>query len=255
MQQPALRMLVGDDSAVCRSIFRDAVAAANPSIVLDEANDGSACVRLLAGRRYDLAFLDVHMPGASGLEVLGAIRGRGEDTLTVIMSSRPRSEVVDLARRFRAYDFLAKPFAPDAVTAIVRNHMRVSRPVSVLVVDDSATVRRIVSKVMSQSVFDIRLHEADSGAAAIGKCRSNDYDLIFLDFNMPGMDGAEALAMIRSIRPGARVVVASGEPRERVQRQLGAAAADTLILSKPFFPHDVDAAIHDALGLTPTYSN
>jgi CheY-like chemotaxis protein len=63
-------------------------------------------------------------------------------------------------------------------------------------VDDVAVNRELVAAMLQP--FDVRMVEADSGAAAIRAARRTGFDLILMDLQMPGMDGLAAAAEIRA---------------------------------------------------------
>ncbi|HUU41447.1 MAG TPA: chemotaxis response regulator CheY [Desulfatiglandales bacterium] len=67
----------------------------------------------------------------------------------------------------------------------------------VLVVDDFATMRRIIKNVLRQIGFT-NITEADDGKTAISELKNEKYDLILSDWNMPGMSGLELLNEVRS---------------------------------------------------------
>ena len=72
---------------------------------------------------------------------------------------------------------------------ILKTYCRVTVPSNALVVDDSATVRRIIKKVLASSIFNIDVTDAADGQAALDLCDSGEFDVVFLDCNMPGLPG------------------------------------------------------------------
>ena len=62
------RILIADDEASIRFVLRDLLEGAGHELM--EATDGDEARRLLASETFDLAFLDIRMPGATGLELL-----------------------------------------------------------------------------------------------------------------------------------------------------------------------------------------
>jgi CheY-like chemotaxis protein len=102
--------------------------------------------------------------------------------------------------------------------------------------------------VLACSVFRIDVEETGDGKAALDRCASCAFDLVFLDCNMPRLDGLETLARLREHQAATRVVMISAErnkARERAALARGAAA----YLHKPFYPNEVDALLHDLFGL------
>jgi len=88
------------------------------------------------------------------------------------------------------------------VLSILKTYCRVTVPSNALVVDDSATVRRIINKVLANSIFNIDVTEAGNGEAALEHCDNGEFDVVFLDCNMPGPPRhADARAAARA-RPG-----------------------------------------------------
>ena len=73
--------------------------------------------------------------------------------------------------------------------------------IKILVVDDSSTIRRIITKALIElDVQENNITQAVDGLDALGKIRStNHYDLILTDWNMPKMDGLALVHTLRSI--------------------------------------------------------
>lgn len=248
----AVKVLVADDSSTVRKLFREFVERLETPVELVDAEDGPSCLAQLEASRFDMAFLDVHMPGMTGIEALCHARHAGNDTFVVLMSSQPRSEIIDVARQLNAYDFVRKPFPVADLAAIFRTYDRIVQPVKALLVDDSATVRRVITKIIEQSIFRVAIEEAGTGLDAVELCEQGRYDVVFLDVNMPGLDGPATLARLRSKNPDVRVIVNSSEPEDNVRRRFGNQKVQ-IFLKKPFYPKDVDRAMRVCFDLPPPY--
>jgi two-component system cell cycle sensor histidine kinase/response regulator CckA len=80
---------------------------------------------------------------------------------------------------------------------------------SVLIVDDEPFVRDVLSRLLAKAGFATRC--ASNGPEAIGQVREHpEIELVVLDLRMPGMDGWEALAAIRAVRPRMQAILSSG---------------------------------------------
>lgn len=70
---------------------------------------------------------------------------------------------------------------------------------NVLIVDDSAAIRKILVRVLSQTDLPIKnLHEANDGLEALKILEDNEVSLVLSDINMPNVDGLELLTRIRA---------------------------------------------------------
>ena len=75
-----------------------------------------------------------------------------------------------------------------------------------------------------------------------------NFDLVFLDYNMPGLNGLETLERVLARDSGTKVIMISAERDDEHVREAEKLGA-TAFLYKPFFRADVDRALHRALGL------
>ncbi len=243
-----ISMLVADDASIYQQVLHDAARASKIPLRLCTTDNGRDCLTMLNGSHVDLAFIDVHMPELSGTEAFWSARKQGIETFVTLMSSPPAPEAVEVAKKLRAYEFLFKPFTVGDAVAIIKTYSRVSSPTSVLIVDDSSAVRRIVQKVVAGSVFNCKTEEAADGETAIALCRTTPFDVVFLDCNMPGLNGVNTLKWLLITQPQLKVVMISGEhnlANEDLALDNGACA----FLHKPFCSEDVDMVLHNAFGL------
>ena len=116
----------------------------------------------------------------------------------------------------------------------------------ILVVDDDTAVQMTVRLLLERAGHSVVT--ADNGRKGLALCRSGDFDLVFLDIFMPGMDGFETMRMVRQQHPQLPIVVISGRPVSSeadsapdfltMATKLGAISS----LQKPFRPADLLAA-------------
>ncbi len=90
------------------------------SFEIDEAADGAECFKALEAKKYDLMLLDYKLPDISGLDILERVRQGDYDLLTIMITAYASLEVAISATKNGAFDFLAKPFTPDELKAVVR---------------------------------------------------------------------------------------------------------------------------------------
>lgn len=81
-------------------------------------------------------------------------------------------------------------------------------PVHMLVVDDEENIRAALQRWFEASGFTV--DAAPDGADAVQMCSVTPYDIVTMDLEMPRMDGIDAIAAIRRVRPGVPIVVLTG---------------------------------------------
>ena len=105
-----------------------------------------------------------------------------------------------------------------------------------------------MQKVLHGSVFNCEVTEAANGETAANLCRTTDFDVVFLDRNMPGMDGIATMRRLQVIQSSLKIMMMSAEhnlDKEHQALDAGACA----FLQKPFRSEEVDKILHAAFGL------
>jgi signal transduction histidine kinase/DNA-binding response OmpR family regulator len=213
------RTLVVDDHPVNRLILRETLTSWGAQVT--EVENGSSALTELTqgaqkGRPYELLLLDCRMPEMDGFQVVDAIKraGLGKRLTMIMLTSTHWAD--DIAR---TYDlglggYLVKPIRrtdlfqtisialgrtkgtpPHPTESGPAASPSTARPLSVLLVEDSPDNQLLIKSYLKGT--DHRLDVADNGAIAVEKVRSGSYDLIFMDMQMPVMDGYAATAAIR----------------------------------------------------------
>ena len=109
---------------------------------------------------------------------------------------------------------------------------------SLMIVDDSATMRKIIMRTVRMSGLDFdRTEEAGSGVEALQKLESGPVDVMLCDVNMPEMNGTELVKKARELPScsGTKIVMVSTESAQDLIDQVMSDGADGYI-TKPFTP-------------------
>jgi DNA-binding NtrC family response regulator len=112
-------ILIVDDEEVVRRSFTRVLDGAQCRT--ESAVDGEEALRALARERFDVVLLDQRMPGTDGMTVLKTIKARWPDSEVVMITGYPNVDTAKEAVRCGAFDYLAKPVAPDAVIHAARS--------------------------------------------------------------------------------------------------------------------------------------
>ncbi|MRR53622.1 MAG: sigma-54-dependent Fis family transcriptional regulator [Deltaproteobacteria bacterium] len=111
------KILVADDEESMRWVLSKALKRKGFSV--DLAKDGDEALRMIQSSHYDMAILDIKMPGLSGLELLDQIREIKKELLVVIMTAEASMKNAVEAMKRGAYDYITKPFDLDVIDAII----------------------------------------------------------------------------------------------------------------------------------------
>ncbi|MDX2355208.1 hybrid sensor histidine kinase/response regulator [Stutzerimonas xanthomarina] len=114
----------------------------------------------------------------------------------------------------------------------------------VLVVDDDPDVRLFLATSLETLGFDVVV--AEDALRGLAVVENVQFDLVLVDFAMPGMNGAQMAEVIRQTHPGLPIIFSSGySETEAIERVLGESA---VLLRKPFGVSDLQAVLNAALG-------
>ncbi|MGB5395014.1 MAG: sigma-54 dependent transcriptional regulator [Lutimonas sp.] len=80
----------------------------------------------------------------------------------------------------------------------------------ILIVEDEAAIRRVLTKIISNEYKDYQIEEAEDGAIGYHMIEKTDYDLVLCDIKMPKMDGVEVLEKAMKIKPETPFIMISG---------------------------------------------
>jgi CheY-like chemotaxis protein len=218
-----------------------------------------------AGTPYEVALLDYQMPGMDGEALSCAIKsdptlaataivllssGGGHGYVSRLLAAGAEAVLVKPAHReqllrtlARARGCLAEPDAtPQPLAADEVNPAQHGR-LRVLVAEDSQINQKVVTRMLER--LDCTVDLAADGKQAVKMAVAGAYDLLFMDCQMPEMDGYQATANIRRLQPGQHTPIialtanAMGGDRERCL----AAGMDDYI-AKPIKLADLAAALH-----------
>jgi DNA-binding response OmpR family regulator len=235
------RILVTDDDVHLLAIYSEILIGTGYNV--DTAADGAEAWRAIQEASYDLLITDNIMPNMSGPELINKLRSE-EMTLPVILASgtMPAEELV--LHPWLHYARLTKPFtagqlleevkkALDKVNAPARDTQPLrasaaldnetseavrpadasipdpSTPIArILVVDDDNHLRQLSINVLTGAGYNVE--GAIDGAAGWRALRTNDYDLIITDNQMPNLTGIEMIEKLRSAHMEVPIIMATG---------------------------------------------
>lgn len=228
------RVLIVDDNRTAREIVSEQLKTQEIEVV--SASSGPEALSILGkvqdeGSSFDAAILDFMMPEMNGVKLAQEIRGmrQFDDMALVMLTSAPtRGDNVRMqAAGFNGY--LSKPARRDDIVSILRallsarengvdaglltqhslhgalhkrNHHSKAQSldldsVSVLLVEDNLTNQMVATKMLEN--FGCHVTTANNGSEAVKVVKQQRFDIVFMDCQMPEMDGFEATRIIRDL--------------------------------------------------------
>jgi CheY-like chemotaxis protein/nitrogen-specific signal transduction histidine kinase/HPt (histidine-containing phosphotransfer) domain-containing protein len=266
-----LRLLIVDDNPTnCRVLT---LQTSKWGMVPRGAQDAKQALEWLrSGEQFDLAILDMQMPGMDGLMLAGEIRklpGAAKMPLVLLTSMGVSAKHPDFAqvafascltkpiKPAQLYETLvrvisgAKSTAKKAPVPVKLDPALASRlPLRVLLCDDNAINQKVAARLFQQMGYHPDL--AANGVEALAALDRQPYDLIFMDVMMPQMDGLEATRTIRQRQrdsvgfPNYQsrvIVVAMTANAMQGDREECLAAGMDDYLAKPVRPEDIRAIV------------
>lgn len=199
--------------------------------------------------------LDLIMPGIGGVAGIALLR-EAWSTVGIIAISGGTAGIgagtmLGAARKIGAHRVLKKPFSRDELLGAVSELLRQGfgedeRPPRVLLVDDSRTIRTLISKALANSGYIT--FEAGTMEDALMSPSIVSVDLIITDIFMPGKGGIEGIIEIRENWPDVPIIAMSSGVGHGTRQHDALAAAEKVganaVLKKPFSEPELLNAIH-----------
>lgn len=222
------RLLIVDDEVDTCENLRDIFCDFGYDV--DMAHDGESALKLVGKKDYDVALLDLRMPGMDGLELYRRIRQQSAGTVAIVVTAYATSETAASIKEAGAWRIMSKPVDLDALIGLVNS--AVDQPL-ILIIDDD--------KDLCENLWDLfREHELrvclahDAGETA-QRLRDSQHQVVIIDLKLPGANGLEVLRQVRSANPSARTVMITGH-REEMAAAIDQAVSDGIdaVAYKPF---------------------
>ena len=217
MKLEPMDVLLVDDDEVLLETAGDTLKSLGLNV--DKARSGLEAIEMLksrknSGKAYKLAIIDLKMPDIDGVETIRRIRADVDKDIPVLLTSAYAwSEVEDEAKDLGINGFFSKPlfrstlyekineiFGVETQTTEFENDYSDLEGTNILVAEDNEINWEIISTLLE--MYGITTERAENGRIAVEKLKEAEkgkYTLVFMDIQMPEMNGLDATRAIRAL--------------------------------------------------------
>lgn len=231
-------ILVVDDDEDTRQNLSDILEDLDYDV--DIAESGEAALERVRSKPYDLALLDLKMPGMSGIALYHEIRRERPGTVAMIVTAFATEEAVEEAYQSGVWHVLSKPVDFSRLLPLVQT--AVNQPL-LMIVDDDRELCDSLWDIFRQ--HDLRVCLAHDTKEAESRLKESSYQVVLVDLKLPDGDGMQVLSRVEETNPEARAILITGHRHElEHDGQQNLPAQADAVCFKPF----------DVVGLLDTIS-
>ena len=231
MSSAQARILIVDDEQDTCENLSDILTDLGYEV--DTANDGFAALELVQQRPYDVALLDLRMPGMDGLELYRRMRKVSAETVAIVVTAYASSDTAKSVLATGAWKILSKPVNIGGLLNTVAQAL--DSPL-VLVVDDDHDLCENLWEILHERGYRVCLaHDLPDAEKKLAEHR---FHVVLIDLKLPTGTGQALIRTLRNVDPEARAVLITGHRNEletQVQSALDAGA--NAVCYKPFDVH------------------
>jgi len=199
-------LVVDDEQDTCANladIFTDL------GYQVDVAYDGFSALERVKQKTYDIALLDLKMPGMDGLELFKRIKEISHGTVAIVVTAYATSETARKILDAGASRIMPKPV--DFAALLLQVNEALDQPL-VLVVDDDHDLCHTLWDLFRE--HGLRAHIAHDVEVANERLRTHGFNVVLIDYRLPKGTGVDVLRSVREHNPQARTILITGHRNE-----------------------------------------
>jgi two-component system response regulator HydG len=209
LSKDASILVVDDEVDTCRNLSD---ILTDLGYHVDTAHDGSAALEKVRHTRYDVALLDLKMPGMDGLTLYREIKKIRAETVAIVVTAYASSSTASEALAAGAWQIVAKPIDFPKLLALVEEAL--DQPL-VLVVDDDPDLCANLWDLLRERGYRVCVARDEKQAAE--RLAESGFRVVLIDMKLPQGDGTTVFGLVRRTNPKARTIIITGNRTETDQ--------------------------------------
>ncbi|MDR3638469.1 MAG: response regulator [Isosphaeraceae bacterium] len=225
--QTASVLVVDDDVDICRNMS-DILSDLGYDV--EVAHDGNSALERVRQRSFDIALLDLKMPGMDGLTLYGEIKKMRAGMVAILVSAYATGRTLDDAMATGVWQVVPKPVEFRRLMTFVEEAL--GQPL-VLIVDDDRELCDTLWDLLREQGYRVCL--AHDVSEATQRLRDTTYQAVLIDVRLPDGDGGQVYQQVKQTNPQARTIVITGHSPDAEPKVIALLAEGTdAVHYKPF---------------------
>ena len=221
---------------------------------------------ILLKEKIDYIIVDCCVPKLNGLNLLKKLQDNNINIPNILMiTAYNKQELLEEAQNSNIYieKILEKPFTPSTLyntlfdkkiesKRVESKKMKLITPKKALVVEDNEINQIVTSKMLENMGFSIDI--ANDGVEAVSMVNKFNYDMVFMDLQMPNMDGFEATKKIREFNKTIPIIALSAAVMDK-DKELTSLAGMNKHLAKPLIKEELEKVLDEYFEISEIDNN
>lgn len=251
-----IRVLYAEDDPADRELTLHHLRRSAPDIQVRVASTGQETLEALRDEAFDVVLLDYRLPDVDGLQLLRDVLSAAPNVPVLMVTGSGDHEVAVAALKTGAMDYvIKKPGHLDRLPSAIREALsrfryersRRATGLRVLYAEHDPVDVDLTLRHLAAHALHLQVETVETGVSAMQRLQTGQYDLLLLDYRMPGLNGVEILQEMREqgIRVPVVMVTGCGD-EETVAQALKLGAVDYLVKREGYLrqlPSTIESAI------------
>ncbi|SFH57003.1 response regulator [Planctomicrobium piriforme] len=203
---PPSILVVDDEADICQNL---ADILQEFGYEVHTASCGAEALEKIRSRTFDVALLDLKMPGMDGVTLYKTIREQRGDIVSLIVTAYANPQTIKDALHAGVWQVLSKPVDLQQLLTFVSD--AVEQPLVMVVDDDVDLCHNLWDVFRARGMRSCTAHTEQE---ALQRISERQFEVILVDLKLPTGDGRHVLEKIRSTAPDTRAILITGHPEE-----------------------------------------